>query len=609
MPGLFCVWFPFFVLVWGLCLMWILGVQKNLRSPVWVRIELKDLGKDGDVMSGGSTEEYRRREGDDEGVVDHPGEKTDGKTDGSPEALVGAYVDNLKAKDSDLFEEMGMSGRGEVRQSDVSWLTQPHAVETGNDDWATDYKLVVGCSAHSVFEAANEAYAERSNDVFVESGWEGIQKGVRAVVDDLMGPTTSALENLGYSVPEYSGVGYSWPVQPGPGHSAGVDRSHGVESFGENLARRNSELDGRLRDVLSPTGESESMYCRVLEDLKQLSGDIRGLEESSDSSLGFPGALEARDPELVAELDSMASRKSVWDYKDGGWNTESADLDAMLKVSWFRDSGKDDAIWESFAGVRDDLGGVYCREAGEQLAELLCEPFSPERDVLSHGMPEFESPRDLEFGCPDVAGVDHYFSQRRESSLELVRESLVSGDRDGFNQAMEDIREICGELRGARHGGIPFHPNGDGLSESALDGLEYRRREADLEAEMGVYLVVSLSGHGSGNGVPVWDAEMKGVFEEHFYNEHLNVVPEGHVDHEWPWNSENFQNLKYDELVNDQEFLEQFREVTRGMLGGEQERMVNYMMGRVVLDHDQDDLYERLVHSTGDSRMAGLSGA
>ena len=556
---------------------------------MWVRIELKDLGKDGDVMSRGSTEEYRCREGDDEGVVDHPGEKTDGKTDGSPEALVGAYVDKLKAKDAVLFDEMGMSGRGEVRQSDVSWLTQQHAVETGNDDWETDYKLVVGCSAHSVFEAANAAYAERALVVFNESGWEGIGKGVRAVVDDLMGPTTSALENLGYS---------------GPGKS-----EHGVECVGESLARRNAELDWRLEEVLQPTGSSESMYCRTIEDLKQLSGDIRGLEESSDSSLGFPGALEARDPGLMAELDFMSSQKSVLNDEEVGWNAESADLDAMLKASWFRDSGKDDAIWESFAGVRDNLGEVYCREAGEQLAELLCEPFSPERGVLSHGMPEFESPRDLEFGCPDVAGVDHYFSQRRESSLELVRESLVSGDRDGFNQAMEDIRETCGELRGARHGGIPFHPNGDGLSESALDGLKYRRREADLEAEMGVYLLVSLSGHGSGNGVPVWNEETKGVFEEHFYNEHLNVVPEGHVAHEWPWNSENFQNLKYDELVNDPVFLEKFGEVTRGMLRGEQERMVDYMMGRLALDHDQDDLYERLVHSTGDSRMAGLSGA
>ena len=413
------------------------------------------------------------------------------------------------------------------------------------------------------------------------------ENGVRAVVDRVMGPTTSALENLGYSGPQTF--------------------EHGVKSFGESLALRNEKMDGNLQTLVHPQWFTEAAFEKNLDDLEQLSGDIKRLEQSSDPSLGFPSVLEARDSDLLAEIDLVSSQMTLWRFE--GTFTDHADMESLFKVSWLRDSGKDDAIWESFENVRGDLSDVYCQDAGERLSDLLCQPLSPERLPLYHGMPESESLRDLEFGCPDLTRMHDYFRERWDSCTDLVRESLLSGDREDFDRGMENARESCLELRGARHGGIPFHPNGDGLSESAIEGLEYRRREADLEAEMGVYLLVSLSGHGAENGVPVWNEEMKGVFEEHFYNEHLNVVPEGHLDHEWPWNSENFQNLKYDELVNDQEFLEQFREVTRGMLGGEQGRMVDYMMGRLAFDHDQDDLYERLMHSTGDSRMAGLSGA
>ena len=80
--------------------------------------------------------------------------------------------------------------------------------------------------------------------------------------------------------------------------------------------------------------------------------------------------------------------------------------------------------------------------------------------------------------------------------------------------------------------------------------------------------MVSLSGWGERAGVPAWDGEMKGLFNQYYYDELLEVAPDGHVPHDWPWNSGSFRDLRYDDLVADPDFLQKFEEVTGGMLRG-----------------------------------------
>ena len=511
-------------------------------------------------MSGDSTAEYRRRKDEDEDeddeVVESLGERTEGKdekTDGKLGVLGQAYAEKLEARDPKLFEEMGRSGGGDVHHGDASWLTQHHAVETGNDDWETDYKLVVGCSAHSVFEAATEVYKEHSVDVFHESGMEGIEKGVRAVVEDLMKPTTSALKSLGHS-----GLGVS---------------SLGIASLGESLMRRNASLDAQLRGVLSPLDMSESMYCRVMEDLKDLSGELKFLEARSGAPLGLSVELEARNPEFVAELSGILALRNEWSGEDDDSGAKSAGWNGVLeKASWLQDGGRDDCIWESFQAVREELSDSYCASSADKMARLLFEPVNGKWEWVAERVKDSECIRDLEFDPPDFGTVMWYFKERSLDTFDGAVDSLMSGDRDGFDRSMDGLREIGQELRGIRSGYIPSHPKVDGLSDVVLDALNESREEARKDSEMAAYLLVSLSGHDSQNGVPAWDAEMKALFNQYYYAELLGVAPEGHISEDWPWDSESFQNLKYDGLVNDPAFLEKFREVTTGMLLGESRR-------------------------------------
>ena len=69
-----------------------------------------------------------------------------------------------------------------------------------------------------------------------------------------------------------------------------------------------------------------------------------------------------------------------------------------------------------------------------------------------------------------------------------------------------------------------------------------------------------------------------------------------------PWNSESFRDLMCDELVVNPAFLESLRNVTGGMLRGEQKRVIRCIAERVDVGDDPEDLYEGLLHRTGEPR-------
>ena len=555
---------------------------------MWVSIEFKDLGKDGDVMRNSSTEEYRRREGDEDDVVDQPGEKTgdrtEGEADGKVKALVDVYRDKLKAKDPALFSEMKPSSAGELHHSEASWLTQPHSNPT-EEDGSGGYGLIPESSAGVIFNSVRETFG---SPPYGESGWTELGKAVDAVVNDLMGPTNRAMEQLEPVLPRGS--------------------VFQIGSVAQGLVERREILKDRFRDALHPgKGGSVDDYCYRLQDLKELSGDLRMVEGHPGSAVGFAVELGSRDSDLAAELDSMSFLKRGWNPEKGEWGGPDVNLDeVLLTTSWLRDSDRDDVIWESFGKVREDLSEVYCRDTSRELARLLWQPFYDERGIVERKRVEPDCLRDKEFGRPDLTGIESYFKDRVESGKGRAVRSLYYGDRDGFDQSMEELRDSCGELRSARAGYLPFHPNGGGLDRWVLEDLEKADRDAALDTEMGVYLVVSLSGCGAQSEVPAWNEEMKSLFGEYYHPEPMGDFSDGHVvDHDWPWKSENFKNLKYDELVVNPEFLKTFEEVTGGMLQGEQERLVRYIAERVVVDDDPEGLYKGLLYGAGRPRIPG----
>ena len=504
--------------------------------------------------------------------------------------LAFAYADRIRERDLALHVELWQSSLGEVDHTRASWITQPHTCRAmpGPGEWESDRdELWPDSSASKIFYALHDASAECVPEILVESGVEGVRRGVEDVVNGLMGPTTRRLDELGYS--------------------GSVESDHFDESLPASLARRNLEVGESLRARLFPAGENEALYCRAISDLKDLSHDLACLENEPGATLGFSGELGVRAPDLVSELDFVYSLREGWDDEAGDWKKVPCPPvnELFEKASWLRDGGGDGAIWDSFENVREGLSHSYSTESAGRLVESL---FMPMRDSDRWVSPNREGsgcPRDLEFDFPSSDALVAYFWERRESGSVLARESLLSGDREGFDRAMDGFRQTCEQLRMAASGYLPSRLGVEAGNEFSLELLEKSDESAADDDRMAVYLVVSLSGWGERAGVPAWDGEMKGLFNQYYYDELLEVAPDGHVPHDWPWNSGSFRDLRYDDLVADPDFLQKFEEVTGGMLRGEQERMVRYISERVEVRGDPEDLYEGLLYRAGEPRPPG----
>ena len=346
-----------------------------------------------------------------------PNDYVDARRDDLENKLAFAYADRIRERDLALHVELWQSSLGEVDHTRASWITQPHTCRAmpGPGEWESDRdELWPDSSASKIFYALHDASAECVPEILVESGVEGVRRGVEDVVNGLMGPTTRRLDELGYS--------------------GSVESDHFDESLPASLARRNLEVGESLRARLFPAGENEALYCRAISDLKDLSHDLACLENEPGATLGFSGELGVRAPDLVSELDFVYSLREGWDDEAGDWKKVPCPPvnELFEKASWLRDGGGDGAIWDSFENVREGLSHSYSTESAGRLVESL---FMPMRDSDRWVSPNREGsgcPRDLEFDFPSSDALVAYFWERRESGSVLARESLLSGDREGL---------------------------------------------------------------------------------------------------------------------------------------------------------------------------------
>ena len=368
------------------------------------------------------------------------------KTDAERESLEDRFMDDMETNHKELFDNLKMAGEGKLDHRDAPWNTEDHKKIhfTSEDESSYEYRLDPESAAGKIFNSLSELRTEATSQ----------EKEIVAtrLIHEMTAPVEHAISEF---------------------HDPDTPPNDSIPSMADNLATRMSMAHQEVYEALSYKDEDE--FIAAVTGLQHLSNDAHLLKTVPGYNPSFMDSLQELDPELADELQAIKTRDGndpapSWMDSDHASRSRDEIYDAINN----REIPQDGTGYST---------AEYYRTVTTEVAEHISQPVLDQVNAFKdENDKNYENYKNDPINDPNNSWLESYLDGRLDSIQSLIEYGLQQRDRDIYNQAMENLIRLNGEVELIRAGEVPKEDWDDGsrYNDLNLEQLASARDRAEV---------------------------------------------------------------------------------------------------------------------------------
>ena len=368
------------------------------------------------------------------------------KTDAEQESLEDRFMDNMETNHKELFDNLKMAGEGKLDHSDAPWNMEEHKKIhfTSEDESRYEYRLDPESAAGKIFNALSEFRTEATSQ----------EQDI--VATRLTHEMTAPIE---HAISEF--------------HDPDAPPRDSIPSMAENLATRMYMAHQGIYTAIRY--DDEDQFIEAVTNLQHISDDAQLLKTVPDYNPSFMDSLRELDPELADELQAIKTRDGndpapSWMDSDHAVQSRDKIYDAINN----REIPQDGTGYST---------AEYYRTVTTEVAEHISQPVLDQVNAFKdENDKNYENYKNDPINDPNNSWLESYLDGRLDSIQSLIEYGLQQRDRDIYNQAVENLIRLNGEVELIRAGEVPKEDWDDGsrYNDLNLEQLASARDRAEV---------------------------------------------------------------------------------------------------------------------------------